>query len=684
MRQAFWKSSLYLLAALVCAAPLVVLFALPWIDLGIFRQVETVAVAIHTLSALIALGLMGVSIARPEALRGAVGAPALALLGLSGVAFALSPFATEPSRSWHGSLEHGVGAIWFAELALFSIAATVLRKEFPKAFRAAVYVGAATVLGCVLLEVLSLPYGGERFVPYDFKGYLGFTALLAAVPLLALHPKGRLALVVVAALFCVAVFGNRTAALTILAAVAFWGLGRAAVARFRPALAIASAVVLVGTLLVMGGLAGFVDSRFAGAPKVAGIPSERGLDHVAVQLTPYGTLWQRSVTEGMVWDALLSSPRRLLTGMGFGAFETVAIGERAEAPGRRFVTPTTTSALAYWDGDQKAKFHSHNLWLEALLSAGVLGAAAWLAFVLSIPFRSSRAALPAASLLLAVLTVSGSLWFFVNSALPLLALALAATGPSLRLPKALRPVSAADAGATAAFALALAAFGLFAAASFASAKGQILERFFPPQIAGPNGPACQGFSAVTMPNEQINVNLYRMFVRRVEDRKELAMVELAPRLGNAANFSCMMRNYGSVEAMEASLAARSRLNAALGAGNPIMERALGPDFAYWQSDLDRWLEKAPGRTDMVIHYLAWLGAKGDKSRLIQAVDHFVGKMDEGDPVRAYALSVKAREQGNVAEAQALARKAFALGIANLIPVSEQVRSALVGGAGVSP
>lgn len=684
MRQTFWNSSLILVAVAVCLSPLVVFLALPWIDLGIFRQVETVAFSLHLVAALAALGLMGVSIARPEALRGIAGWPVWTLLGLSAASIALSPFAIEGARTLHGSLEHGVGAAWFAELAVLTAAATVLRREWPAAFRVACLSGVAAVLGCFGLEMASLRFAGERLVPYDFQGYLGFTALLAAVPLLALRPGSRPVLLAVLGLCAVAVYGNRTAILTLVAAGVMWW----ALVRFGPVgrrlLTACAAVFLIGGVLAIGALSPVVERALSGAPRVASIPSERALDHVEVQTKPYGTLWQRSVTEGVVWDALLSHPRRILTGMGFGAFETVAIAERAEAPGRIFVTHAPTASLAYWDGDQKAKFHSHNLWLETLLSAGIAGAVAWFAFVVSIPGRAPRTTWAGAALLVSVLTISGGLWFFVNSAMPLFALALASVAPGVRLPRKPVVVGPREAGATLGFALALGGAAFLGAAAFASAKGQILERFFPPQIAGPAGPACAGFSAVSMPNRQINVNLYRMFVRRVEDRKDLAMVELAPRLGNAANFSCMMRQYvetsNDVEALETSLSARTRLNAVLGAGNPIMERALAPDFVYWDRDLDRWLDLAPGRTDLLLPYFAWLGTKGDRDRLVKALDHFAGRMGDADPVKAYALGLKARETGDVDGSRDLMRKAFRLGIANLTPVSEAVLADLTGSA----
>lgn len=688
MLNAIYRGSLLILAGALCLSPLAVFLALPVIDLGVFRQVETVAVSIHLLAAFVAFGIMGVSIGRPSALSGAVGLPAAFALCMGVVSAFLAPFALDPLRSIHGSLEHGVGALWFVELAVFVVGATVVRRESPRAFALAAIIGALTVATCFGLELASIPYGRERLVPYDFKGYLGTTALLAAVPILAIFRSSRSAWAAALALSLVAIFGNRSALLTLAVAVpCYFLLARFPIRPRRGLAVLAVALMVLGTAGVAA-VAPLVERSVAGAPRVATIPSERAIDHVAVQLKPYGTIWQRSVTGAVAWSALLVEPRRFLTGMGFGSFETVAILHRGEVPGRQFVVPTDTSSLAYWDGDQKAKFHSHNLWLESLLSAGVVGALVWLCFVAGVARSIGKANLAAGVLLVSVLTVSGSLWFLVNSSLPLLALGLASLLPGFRLPApAVRP-GIKETGWTLASALAMGVFAFAGTVSYASAKGQILERYFPPLMGTPSGPPCIGYNAMAMPNRQTNVNLYRIFVRSIEDRKAAGLPHLAERFVNLANFSCVMRKYvdefGDVEALETSLRMRARVNALLGENNPVIQGVIGPDFAYWKSDLERWLAVAPSRGDLVIPYLGWVAAKGDMPALDIAASHFAGLLKEGDPVRSYAEGLRAQAQGKEDEGRTHMARAFRQGLANLLPVGKGMYDRLVGALGAAP
>ena len=91
--------------------------------------------------------------------------------GMGAVALLGAPLVASPERTVVGSMEHGIGAAWFLELALVTMAAAVLRRERPRRFAWAAWSAGASVAACLLLQVLRLPYGGETFVPYDFREY---------------------------------------------------------------------------------------------------------------------------------------------------------------------------------------------------------------------------------------------------------------------------------------------------------------------------------------------------------------------------------------------------------------------------------------------------------------------------------------------------------------------------------
>ena len=680
MNQFFVRLGLAGLAPVLGLFPFAVFLALPSVDLGIFRQVETVAAAVHLLSAACALCLLLVSLGDVRVLRPARSLAVLAPAALGALALLAAPLVETPERTLVGSLEHGVGAAWFLELSLVTLAATVLRRERPAAFAAVVYAAGASVAVCLALQALCLPYGAEALVPYDFREFLGVSGAIAAAALLALGGRraGFAGLALAAA--SLALSGNRAALLAALVAGAAWLVLR----RLRPGQARgglaagAVAISLAGLALVAVTPPLWERLSVAGSPARGAIQSADPVDWAGVQLKPYGTVWGRGVSADIVLRDLAASPARLLAGRGFGSFETVAVERKREAPGRRIVAPIETAAATYWDGDQKAKFHSHNLLLEAALAAGIGGGLAWLAFLGGVALSARSRALPGAVLLLATLAVTGSFWFLVNSALPLLALAIAALAPvAIRASAPVPKPGAGAAGATALLALGFVGFAGLAAAQSSASRTVMVERFFAPLPWGPLRGGCVGFQAVAVPDRQVNVNLYRMFVRRVEDKGGGAFEELSTRANTAANYSCLMRRFaaerGDVEAMEASLDGRYRLWNAAGDKGAQVEGILGPDFEDWVEDIERFLAKAPGRTDVLIPFVRWAENSGHGERVL-AAERILPGMAETDPVKSLLAASIAKARGDEAAHARLVVRALDLGLANLLPIPAAMAS----------
>ncbi len=661
------------LALALGLAPATIGLALPLIDTGIFGQVEPVAVGLHVVSALAALGLMLVSVGAPAALAGAVPAPILALAAVALVGAATAPFAGDPLRSVHGGLDHGVGVLWFAEVALLAMAGLVLRRERPRAFEAAALAGAAVTAACIFLQVASPPYGKATFAPYTFPGYLGPNALLAAVPLLASGRRGFAVAGVVLAAAGLAASGNRGAALAAPAALAVWFVA----SRLRPgqrhrALALAGPGLSLALLTLILGAAPAIQawgvSRVPASDAATAPLSAKPIDRVAIQLTPLGTVWQRSVSARLVASSLAAQPTDLLTGRGYGSFEAVTVERSGEVPGRRFADENPTASRLYWDGDNKAKFHVHNLLLDAVLSGGLAAAVAWLAFLWALGRTAAPAAVAGAATLVAALAVAGSFWFLVNAAGPLLAVAVASILPSARVRPAKAPPALAL--ATPAFAVLMVGFSAAGAMAYSAASGEREERYFPALMAGPGGPPCTGFHADLMPNRQANVSLYRVFVQRIVAKGDMGFVELVPRVTNLANYSCLMRTYaaaGDLEALELSLRARSILNGVLGHDNPILTKAIAPDFNLWIDDIERMLDRAPSRTDVLIPFLTWTSKANRPDRLVAAA-RLLPRLREDDPIRHHYLSLRAAAENRPEEAREERRKALSLGLANLMPV----------------
>ena len=702
------------LAAIVVMSPFVIFFALPVFDGGVFRQVETVASVLHGLAALAAMLMLQIALTRSPVLLAAFRDPSvLSLLGIALAGLVTISHAADWARSLHGTLEHGVGILWHAETAILAVAAIFSWRSSPSWRPFIASAPALSVVICGALQYLNLPYGdGGHFVVYDFREYLGIDAMLAAAPLFALRTQwatiAGFLLIPAGALLS----GNRS--------VALGALGAAAVATavrflpridFRRWLAPASAVLVLGGALALPCLPGlFEAAAIRGVDPLRDAPSVAStipVDHVDVSGKFYGTLWQRSVSASLVEKSMLAKPVIFFTGNGFGSFDEVAETYRRSASGRQMPVATETSSLTYWDGWQKARFHSHNAVWEMLLSAGVLAAAAWLGLVWSVARLIDRSSLLAGATLLGVIGVVGSLWFFVNAAAPLFAIAIAsvvASVPSMapatteggeedsKAPDTILPIAVG-------VVLTLCAIAFALAATFAGSAvvGEKKERAFIPMIGDPKtgAPACVGYEDLTISSRESNRALYDLLSRRILDEATstkdkttiTSYVDFAAHRINLANFSCLMRNYSEdshdVLALLTSLRARAEIGRVLGKGEGlvILSKVLGPDFHFWPDDIDKLLAVAPGRTDVIVPYIEALDPVKQKAAIKRAVQRFAPRVLEGDPVRAWLMAKEAQADDKpVEEYRGLMRTALEQGLANLIPVSKGAADSYQGAA----
>ncbi len=671
------------LAAIAVVSPFVIFLALPVFDGGVFRQVETVSVGLHILASATAMLLMLMTTVAPGAVRHSISKPALwiAAIAMLGAVFAGLGFGDDWRRSLHGTMEHGVGILWHLELAVLIVGFHVAWRDKP-GWRVAMALGAPiSVVICAGLQLAKPVWSeGVTFTVYDFPEYIGINAIFAAVPLLALRRRWSIGTALAIAMVGTLVAANRSVGLALIVALTGIALARRfhdqrklshATATLAVTATLAIAVSLPLLAPVLQGVA------ISSASVVSDIPSKSAIDHVAIATKPYGTLWQRSVSARMVAHDLVADPVHLMAGRGFGGFDTVAQTRSREAPGRRMTTPLPTASLAYWDGDQKAAFHSHNALLETVLSVGLAGGLLWLGFVYSVG-RQIRAWRPEAAItFLSAIVVGGSLWFFVNAAAPLIALGLVAVlSPAARpsgplVPPDMKSVSLSGLVMTLGFGLVSVMFAAAAAFAYSSATGARFERAFLPLPPVPNG-ICSGFTAVSMPSHELNARLYRILVRRIEDKgDQRAMLDLVMLRNNIASYSCLMRSYsarGDVLAAMTSLDARWRLARILGADNPILLNALSDDFARWGDDLELYLKLAPGRTDKIIAYITWLDPEKRPEQVVAAVDRFMPRTAESDPVRHWLVAKQAQALGRAVTYQVAIKRALELGLANLIPI----------------
>lgn len=658
----------FLLAASLSLAAFVFILGMPWNDLGLWSQVEVPGAAIHALAALCVIALGVLVTTGDERTVGVLRNPVVLLLvALPIFTMAVSPFTGSPLRSINGTLKHGIGALWYFELAVMTAAsAVVFHSRLRYVLESALVVSTLSVCGLYML-----PQNSLTGVPMSFPEWVGL--LCASTAFVVASPARRLLSVRVAVALVVFLAGlwiseNRT---VVLAAAAALGVAVLSITPgIRGLLArpdVRAWVVVVAGLvgvLSMYALAPILESRALRQPvpvEAAAVLSKNPLDRHAMQDGVMGTLWSRSHMVRLVVRDMLDDPTRLLTGEGWGSFQSTFARHARDIPGRAFPTPVPTASLTYMDSQRKADFHSHNLPIEALLSGGVAAFGLWFATVGAMAYGSRRGMAVATGIV-----VGGLFWFPTNHMTAAIAALLAcAVVPRTSVGKASATLRVHAAIPTAIVAAVLFSYG---SQAFMVARVEHAERYFNPIVADRDTRTCGGIKAMLIPSDEINVSLYEVLSQRIVGSKDRTR-EVYDRTTNVLTLSCVLRSYyehsDNIVALVKSLEKRALL-VAIG---PASYGPLLDDIVKWNLDVERLLATAPSRTETIIPYVAALSKRSQNKELIVAeIDRFAAAVAHDDPVYEWLLSQKARITGDEAGYLHHFRRAADMGFGNIVAI----------------
>jgi hypothetical protein len=671
----------FVLLALVVLSPFLLLTTLPFHDLGLFKQSEPPAVAIHAVAGLAALAML-LLYAAPASGRitPVLTWPTIVLIGLSAAGFVSSIFSAETFLGITGSLEHGVGALWFLETAILAMAASTVvgfGTRFETSIRWAVAVAIVAGIG---LQAMRLASHGALWVPYDFPEWIGMIGPVAAAVVVA--GGSSVAWSVGGAILAASlVFSdNRATALIVivwLVLLAFSRLRSQSVVRtgmLSGGFALIAVVGLVGLFAIRAPLEHLAASS-ADVVGTSSIASTNPLDHVALQEKAYGTLWQRGVNIAVTVRNIVDHPSYLLTGRGYGSFEQVVSEEGHFAAGRYFERPSPAASLTYWDGDRKARFHTHNLLMESILASGLVGGLLWLAFLFSTGAAVRNGSKPAFLLLASTLAVGGTFWFFVNTMSPFLAVAIAMVAS----PIAMRggPTNLGRAATTILLVFATFACLAWAAFTYATIVGEKGERRYLQALVMLGSDKCIGFSSVGMPNAQINTKLYEILVAQIESKKAGADRSEAMKSwwGNVSDYSCLMRSYseaGNMASLRKSVEMRSKL-VDLVEQDPTMFQALQRDLEYWPYDVIQLLRTGSGHQDLVLPLIRFVEAKASPEQTAKVIELLMNVLPDESPAKYLLSSRRKSLVGDAAGAEVALKEAMAHGLANLDQIDPSLR-----------
>lgn len=666
-----------MLGALLTVAPFVFLFGLPWVQIGIWPDAETVTVALHFVSGLSAAALAAMALLGYRRALAAIRHPITlcfaTLAALSALQAAFSPIGDfDATQTLHGLLGRGIGGIWFLDCAVMC-AGYLATAQGNWRLVHAVSGGTAAIIAATL--------GIAAIQPSD---WLGPVALLASVPLFA---TGRRPLFMAgAAIFAFTAGSASTWLAAIVAAFAVGILGRGRFAlparRFRTAVLVSALAFTAGIpalLSMMPEPLEFIATSKVNAitMNIDGIPSNDRRDHVSIDAEPYGGLWASARSAKAITDNLLAHPQYLAVGRGWGSFPDIVTEQMRSIPGRSFAVASETSSRTSWKAAITDNLYARNLALEALASLGLIGAAA-IALLLVSPllWARDRDVLAAAFLVLgtAIAVSSSTLRSAVG---PFLALAFASVGridrAPLRKKKAISDLALATVAAIAGPLLIYFAAILFGVANLE----YVTRKALPHQLLRLE--ACRPFAGYLSPAYQINEALFRRFVDQGEaDSAPFAW--FTRRIVGTMNYSCTMRDLAEHGAGAAFLASSLELRDRLlrSSGNfPPLVAALDTEVKHWGEDIARLLSIAPGRTDVIIPYVSWTVARGDKEASLAAISAMAKLTSAPDPVAAWLKARRAELAGDEAEYRTQMTLALRTGIANLLPMRRSETDAFI-------
>jgi hypothetical protein len=658
-----------IIALLTSVSAFLFIFGLPWNDLGLWRQTETGTALLYSINALLIAAIGGLLVSRNEAAFSAVTArPLIAYFLFGVVGLGCVTFSDNPMRALHGTMKHGVGALWYLELGIMTVSASIVLMSRWKWM----LLGASTLatFGIIALYLFgeSQPFG----LPLGFNEWVGLAGGLAAFPLFlaAKEARGRIVCSLVAASVLILSYylsDNRTVLLSLAAIGAF------AVASYMPGgkrlmnsgLVRASVVVAIMILGLAGAyFAGplIEKHRLTEAPLTASVLSDNPLDRYDLHKGSLGTIWSRSYMVRIVVEDIIQHPSILLTGRGYGSFETIYERHARELPGRMFVEETPSASMAYWDGHEKSNFHPHNMPVDILYSTGFLGLALWALAFAVMAYQSRRGFYAAVAI-----SVFFTFWFPVNHITMMMALAMAAAivpgTPSERTKQALSGLSP--------LMFVMAAALLVLAVFF----GRLLivernERAFFPVTNGSNPQNCAIYSFPLFPENEITTSLYTLLNRRVTGSKNPADA-VFQYTTNYIAFNCMIRNYQNKNTDLVSLVYSLKTRAQFAPLGPKVYGAFSNDLVNWGPDIDRLLDVAPGRTEFLAPYVTTFGVRSPVGA-ISEIDRYVPRLSETDPVRDYLLFVRSQLDHSPHEIQAQhIQAAVDKGFANIWKISPE-------------
>jgi len=624
---------------------------LPW-RFGPWPEVEFPIILLHTAAALCTLAL-AIDLRRStrDVLDAIWSAPVLICAAIALWSAAMAPFADFPWLSVTGTPQTADGAIlWLDTATLITAARLCAATKFGR------FAIVSSLTGFALaLPLLSLFPNTQPIWFNDYLAFLGL-AVAVAIPVFATRPTEPISLkyIVLGVLVALPSFivANNQSVLLILPAICLPAYILGAILHqppyrervLRGLLAIGVIGIILGTPLLV--------AKVGTTDAVKSIQSRERINTVLL-------------------TTLREAPTTWLIGRGWGHTQRDFSASLSQVDAKIWDQS--------WDAPQRDIFHSHNAYIEALLSAGAPAAAGVTLLVVFVAWYSPLRTLALAGAFALGYAALSSLWFQLSLTIPITAIAFAAMSSRLNRysPVSFSPIL-----------IMVLLVSTFAAQIWTSTK---LFKFATEVITveaqayefQSNRSASESKCA-EFPDDSWrgNVFLAHQLTRHLRNAKSSPEATL----NDPAIFQALGNYYCLSELRGLEQHSKSLLRIALVAQS---EFAFLPQFeplkdqypfngVTWTRVANAYLKLAPKRTDVTLPYLAWLLQNKEITRLNLYI-HKMLTIEANDPVGLWFLGVSLLTDGTATHRtrglEAL-RKSIEFGIEQLMPVPAEIRALL--------
>ena len=681
-----------------------IFLGVPEFKFGIWGQSEPVVIGLHFCATLAAMSLGAIAYSTKKLGILAWHPIVLFPLGVALWSFLVGFTHDFPSLNWFGEPVLGEGVLWFLELGLFTAAAGIVKK-----FRLARYflVGSAIGVTCLItaLTIRFLNTGISQFVPMFFPDYLAFSGIyVVAIAVTFLRGTNRLILIaaVIAGLAVVYYSDNRAAMGFVFVAAPVIALAGLFLARHVSLRVLRGAVVVAVVMpaLVLTTLLSMVDIRST-VQKLENL----GADHL-LYLDPTGGTgagrYKRGYSFGEKIHSALNSqasrqhlttislkaiaarPSALALGQGWGMFrDHFAVNLPVEWVKLRDDNQEWTESekwleKGHWDAINRVDFHSHNSYLEALLSAGIIGMLLFFGIIVAPVLWCRKKFVVIAGAFGFASSGLFSQWFQLPGSMPLLALALGGFIAPVQFKWYFPTVKKIAPWVGAGFALLLLISGSVAL------KFTPYALIYMPSVALPLATQKGRFVCSTRFEDQRRggyhlsrrLRVVSKYVKSILHREENPMLDHIKYLRGLV---CASENYidrgARITLLIAALHTRSDF-AFIDIPNemkPLVERLK----ETWGPRVRELVAQAPKRTDLAAPYMLYLLKSGDEKKFTNlATSLFVRNPD--DPIALWFFGIALLSKPNMGDV-GIRKMLTALknGVERLIPVDQDMKRQLL-------